>query len=348
MIVHLDLERSWRGGQRQVALLIEALAGAGREQRLVARERSELARRVSDRGLLPVHQVKTHWQAWLVLNRLSKPRILHAHSGNTVPLAVLARRKEDCSLATRRLDLPVNAFWYRRLDRVVAISASVKRSLIASGLKPSQVIRIPSAIDTRRSLDPQDRDRLRSALHLPPDALLGLTVGALVPQKDPLTLVRALRELPEAFHHLWIGDGPLRDEVSDLARRLDVAGRLHLAGFQEDPDPWFAAADLFVLPSIHEGLGTVLLDAFHFGLPVAATSIPGTQELLEDGVSACLVPPGEAVGLARVICKLTGDRSLCEKLVVEGRRRVAGFSIDLSAAAYMDLYDQLFDIPAAR
>lgn len=348
VIVHLDLERGWRGGQRQVALLIGAMQGSGYAQSLVARRGGELARRSEAVPGLTLFPVSGRWEALKVLGRLPGPRLLHAHSGNTVPLAVLARRKGDAALATRRLDRRVNPFWWRRLARVVSISASVEKSLLAAGIPAPRIVRIPSTIDTGRPLRSAERGRRREELGLPENAVLGLTVGALVPQKDPLTLVRALSRLPAHYHHLWLGDGPLRRETAALAAKAGLAPRLHLPGFAEDPDPWFAAADLFVLPSRHEGLGTTLLDAFLYGLPVAGTRIPGTAELLEEGVTAVLTGPGDPPGLAGAVRRLMEEPELRARLAAAGRRRLAGFSLGAAVQAYQDLYRELFDNPLGR
>jgi glycosyltransferase involved in cell wall biosynthesis len=111
-----------------------------------------------------------------------------------------------------------------------------------------------------------------------------------------------------------------------------------MVGFDPDPDRWFAAADLFVLPSVHEGLGTVLLDAFHFGLPVVGARIPGTAELLVEGETALLFPPGDAAALASAIGRLARDPVLRGRLAGAGEERVACYDIRETARAYLGLY----------
>ncbi|MCU0231433.1 MAG: glycosyltransferase family 4 protein [Acidobacteria bacterium] len=342
-VVHLDLERGWRGGQRQLLLLLEALARRGRCALVIARRGGTAAARYRSVPGTTVLEAGGRLEALRVALRLGSPKILHAHTANTTPLAVLARRRGDAALATRRLDRPATPFWLRRLDRVVAISHSVERSLVAGGVPPALIERIPSAIDRSRRLDPARRAALRASLALPENALLGLTVGAQEPQKDPLTLARAMPATPPQYHHAWVGDGALRGA---LERARDASGeeaarRLHLVGHDPDPDRWFGAADLFVLPSVHEGLGTVLLDAFHFGLSVIGSRIAGTAELLEDGVSALTFAPGDAAGLAAAIARLVSGPELRAALAAEGRRRVAAYDIERTAERYLELYHAL-------
>ncbi|MCU0223729.1 MAG: glycosyltransferase [Acidobacteria bacterium] len=342
-VVHLDLERGWRGGQRQLQLLLEALARRGLAATVIARRGAPAAARYRGIPGTGVLEAGGRFAALRLARALPSPKILHAHSANTTPLAVLARRRGDAALATRRLDRPASPFWLRRLDRVVAISESVERSLLAAGLPAALVERIPSAIDRTRRADAAARGALRAALRRPEGAPLGLTVGALEPQKDPLTLARAMAATPPDYHHAWVGDGSLRGPVEEAARRAGSGAgeRLHLAGYDPDPDRWFSAADLFVLPSAHEGLGTVLLDAFHFGVPVVGSRIPGTAELLEDGVSALTFEPGDAAGLAAAIAALARDPARRAALAAEGRRRVAAYDIERTADRYLALYRAL-------
>jgi glycosyltransferase involved in cell wall biosynthesis len=342
-IVHLDLERGWRGGQRQLQLLLQALARQGVAATVIARRGEQAAGRYRAIPGTAVLEATGRVEALRLARRIPAPKILHAHTAATAPLAVLARQRGDAALATRRLDRPASSFFLRRLDRVVAISESVERSLVAAGVPPALVERIPSAIDRTRCADPAARAALRAALGVPETTLLGLTVGALEPQKDPLTLARAMADTPPGYHHAWVGDGSLREATRAAVRAASgrVAERLHLVGYDPDPDRWFAAADLFVLPSAHEGLGTVLLDAFHFGVPVIGSRIPGTAELLQDGVSALVFAPGDAAGLAAAIGALAADPARRAALAAEGRRRVAAYDIETTAARYLALYRAL-------
>ncbi len=340
-VVHIDLERGWRGGERQVLLLIRGLSARGVEQILVARAGGELAARAANCAGVEVKAVGSIAGAARLVYGIAPPAVIHAHTGNTVPLAVLGRARGLAALATRRLDLPAGSFWLNRVDRVAAISPSVESSLVNSGIDPSRIVVIPSGIDRGRVADPAHRPALRHLHGIPGDAPVGLTVAALEAQKDPLTLARSLAMLPGTYHHVWVGDGSLATETARLAQRIAGAGRLHLVGFDPDPDRWFSAADLFVLPSRHEGLGTAILDAFHFGLPVVAADIPGPSGMTEEGVSALLFPPGDPPALARAVRRLIDEPGLATALRAGGARKVARYDIAGTVAAYLDLYESL-------
>ncbi|MFW6198843.1 MAG: glycosyltransferase family 4 protein, partial [Acidobacteriota bacterium] len=199
----------------------------------------------------------------------------------------------------------------------------------------------PSAVDLERRLEAGRVAGLRAELDIPAGARVGLTVGTLVEQKDPMTLVRALPHLPEDYVHVWIGPGELQREASLLADYLDVAERLRLFGFDPDPDRWFAIADVFVLPSVHEGLGSVLLDALHFGVPVVVSDIPATADLIEDEISGLRVPPRRPRELADAVARAMEDPALVERLVREGHRRVRDHDIRRTADLYLELYREL-------
>jgi glycosyltransferase involved in cell wall biosynthesis len=268
--------------------------------------------------------------------------VYHAHSGNTIPLAVLGSGKR-ASVITRRVDLPVNPWLFCRADAVVAISPRVEEVLLQAGIPAERLRLIPDGIDRRRSLDPGVTAELRQRLGVRDEQFVGLTVAAMVPGKDPLTLVRALAKLPQHYRHVWVGDGELDQQVADMAAELGVSDRLALIGFDPDPDRWFGLADALVQPSVFEGLGSIFLDAFHFGAPVVGADIPGTAGLLEDGVSALRFPAGDAAALSGTILRLMNEPGLSGALVTEGGRRVAAFDIRHVADRYLSLYRELLD-----
>ena len=278
----------------------------------------------------------------------SRATIFHAHTGNTVPIALWGARSRGHTVITRRLDLPIKPWMFRRAARVVAISRRVEQVLVSSGILPERLRLIPSAVDLERSLEAVDIGDLRRELAIAPDAHVGLTIGALTEQKDPMTLVAALPKLPPNYVHIWVGAGHLLSEAQRLAEYLGVKDRLRLTGFDSHPDRWFAIADLFVLPSIHEGLGTVLLDAFHFGVPVVGTAIPATSELLEHGTSALLFEPRDADGLAAAVHELLNNLELASRLSTEGSSRVTAYDARDMGERYVELYRELIDGPDAH
>ncbi len=330
-----------------MALLVRELAVHGVSQTVVGRRGRPLLENVGRHPGLRTLAAGGRLAAFLRMARRPRQAVIHAHTGNTVPLALMARRRGDAVVVTRRMSLPASPFLLEQADRVVAISRGVEEVLLASGLDRALVVRIPSAVDTSRRLDPGLRGPLRARLGVPDAAPLGLTVAALAAEKDPFTLVAALGRLPTSYHHVWVGEGPMRPELERRIAAGGLAARFHLTGFDDDPDRWFAAADFFVLPSRHEGLGSTLLDAFHFGLPVVGTRIAGTAELLTDGGTALLFDPGDAAGLADAAGRVLTENRLAENLREGGRKLLAGYDIRRTAASYLELYRQVLTEAAA-
>jgi glycosyltransferase involved in cell wall biosynthesis len=345
-VIHLDLEKGWRAGERQVQLLVRELAERGVAQTVVGRRGRPLLESVEGLPGVALEGVAGPLTSITPLTSIPPPAVYHAHTGNTVSLAVLSRRRGTAVVATRRLDLPVSPFWLNQADRVVAVSLDVADALRRSGVRNELIDRIPSSIDRCRTADPADRAALRGRLGIGDKTILGLTIGSLEEQNDPLTLAESMIRMPDDYRHVWVGDGSLRWEVLRLAERHGSAGRLHLSSHDPEPDRWFAAADLLVLPSPREEPEPLILDAFHFGLPVVAADVPGTSELLVEGASALLFPPGDARALADTVRRLLGDPPLAATLRAGGESVAARHDVRETASAHLRLYGELLGRPA--
>lgn len=216
--------------------------------------------------------------------------------------------------------------WARRvypLARTVVANAAEMAAAVAAAY--------PAVRDRLASLpNPTDFEAIdqRAAAESVPRAALGervlLWVGRLTPQKRPDLLLEAFadirRHLPA---RLWIaGDGPLRGAIErDIARR-GLGGAIELLGFCENPFPLMAAADLFLLTSDFEGLPNALIEAQGLGLPAVAARCPfGPAEIIEEGVTGHLVPPGDAPALARAALALLAQPERLEALREPSRRR---------------------------
>jgi glycosyltransferase involved in cell wall biosynthesis len=168
--------------------------------------------------------------------------------------------------------------------------------------------------------------------------------GRLVHAKGVETLVRAAaRCRTPGMQLLLVGDGPERRRVERLARRIGVAGRVHVTGFvPHDAIPGvLATADLLVLPSIYEEFGTVLVEALHARLPVVASRVGGIPEIIEDGVNGLLVEPGDPAALAAAIDTVLGDRGLAARFAANAAQRAAAYRLDRVGAEMETLYRRL-------
>ncbi|HEX5004238.1 MAG TPA: glycosyltransferase [Gemmatimonadales bacterium] len=348
-MIHVASGREWRGGQRQVWLLARALARQGAvTQSVVTGRGSELARRLEEDA---IPTVTPQWAGALDLRALmatfraaSRGTILHAHDGHALTLAGLAARVTGARLVvTRRVDFPLRraGFW-SSAGRIIAISAAVRDALLASGMNPERITVVHSGIDLAglARLVPEDP---RPALGLPPGTPLAITTGALVGHKDHATLVRAaglaLAHHP-ALHWAIAGEGPLRGALTGQIASLGVGHRVHLLGEVPTAARLVAAADLFVMPSRMEGLGTAVLDAMALGVPVVGTTAGGIAEILADGAGR-LVPPGDAGALATAVGNLLDDPEGRARQVARAREAVQRYSDERMAEGVLRVYRSL-------
>jgi glycosyltransferase involved in cell wall biosynthesis len=202
---------------------------------------------------------------------------------------------------------------------------------------------IPLGIDIQRPVcaDPAAVRGLRQQFG---DRLL-LAVGRLVPYKGFDILIRSMKHIEGRL--ILIGAGPQSSALASLAASERVQGKVSMLGRVEDLGPYFAAASVFVLPSINraEAFGMVQLEAMAAGLPVVNTDIDsGAPEVSLDGITGLTVPPSDPVSLARAVTSLLGDRDLQLKMGDAGRKRVREeFSVEQMSARTMHIYDEILE-----
>ena len=119
-----------------------------------------------------------------------------------------------------------------------------------------------------------------------------------------------------------IGDGEEAEAIDTLAQQNGIAARIHRVGFQDDVSSWLVALDLYIHPSLEEGLGTSILDALGAARAVIASEVGGMPEVIEDGVTGRLVAPADPASLAEAIDQLLDDRTAAEDLAAAGKQRV--------------------------
>lgn len=355
-VLHLDTERGWRGGERQVLWLATTLDPRRYVSIVAARPGEPLAERATAAGLrvIPLRpagelDVFAAWELHVALKH-ARVEIIHAHTAHAVALAALATLGSQTRLViTRRVDFrlrrTIGTRWkYTRADALIAISRAVADVLVASGIPESRITIIPSGIDLRRRIDRADDDAL-AALGVPSGAPLVVQVAQLVPHKDPVTFVEAIavaRARVPMLHALVVGDGPLRSSVQGAAARLQLMDAVHLTGYRTDADNLLAAADVVTLSSREEGMGTVLLDGLALGKPVAATSAGGIPEIV---TPACgrLVPVADASALGEAIASLLldvrGDPKRRAAMADAARARAGEFSVVRTAERTAAVYD---------
>jgi len=182
---------------------------------------------------------------------------------------------------------------------------------------------------------------VRKELGIPQDAVVIGTVTRLSPQKAPLVFVKAAQliaaQYPKA-HFVIVGDGPLREEVESMIQELGLSEQIHLTGLRSDVPDLLAAFDIFTLSSLWEGLPRVLPQAMAAGLPIVASAIDGSMEIINDHVNGRLFPPGDHAAMAQAIIDLIENPEAKEKMVLKGYETVREFDVNLMVNQIEDLY----------
>ena len=215
-----------------------------------------------------------------------------------VPAVVVAKRNLD-AFETRRQVL-AQRLAHRLATQVTAVSEAVADSVVALGVPRARITVIPNGVDAARFVPPAPVEEARRALGADASPLVG-SVGCLAARKDYGTLLEALRLLGDrglAFRAALVGDGPDRDALEARATALGLAGRVRFLGERDDIERLLPGMDVFVLSSREEGIPNALLEAMAAGRACVATAVGGTPEVLRDGETGWLVPPGEPGALA--------------------------------------------------
>jgi glycosyltransferase involved in cell wall biosynthesis len=216
-------------------------------------------------------------------------------------------------------------------DRVVAVSEDAARLMVREGIGAARVRTIWNGIDL---------ERFAYAGPCPGGPLV--TVARLSPEKDVATLVRAAARICRERPGLALevaGDGPCLPQLRGLAHELGLNGNVRFLGQVGDVAGLLARASLFVLPSLTEGVSLTLLEAMARGLPVVATNVGGNPEVVADGQTGLLVPPGDPEALTRAVLQVESDAEAGRRMGDAGRRRVEQhFDVRGMVAAYEALY----------
>jgi glycosyltransferase involved in cell wall biosynthesis len=244
---------------------------------------------------------------------------------------------------------------YRRLmyrtamkyvSRIIAVSGEVKNSIIQrERIHSSRIAVIPNAVDFRL-YDPVSNgsNRKKKELHLQNAFPVLGTVARLTHVKGHGVLIRAAVDLVKkypALHCLFIGDGELRSDLEKQINEMGLGDHFSFLGFRKDIPELLYALDIFVLPSLTEGMPNVILEAMACSVPVVATEVGGIPEVIRDGWNGILIPPEDPKKLAGAILKLLEDRSFRSQIGENGRKHVQDqYSLDRQIQCFQKTYEE--------
>jgi glycosyltransferase involved in cell wall biosynthesis len=305
---------------------------------------------VIDLGMTHKLRLDSLWRLYRLL-RDEHPDILHtwlfhANLAGRVLGRLAGAPVVVCGERTMGMESPwrylVNRLTLFLADRVICVSEQVSAFCARRiGLTPDKTVVIPNGVDFPEPSALLPKQMAREALGLPTDGTLVVTVARLDPVKRLDVLLGALAELDDV-HAIVVGYGPEERWLKAMVEDLGLGERVRFVGYQQDVWPWLAACDVFALSSDWEGMPNAVLEAMGAGLPVVATAAGGTPDVVVDGETGLLVPPGDPVALAAALDRLVHEPVLRRTMGAagQGRARVC-FSAQQMVERTQSLYVEL-------
>ena len=372
-IAHVIKVTRISGAERHLLFLLDGLRQRGLDARLIILvERNEPMREMVEaakaRGIpvqsIPIgrdYDLPLLWRLRRALRHI-KPDIVHTHlihadlygyvSAKLAGAgAVVSSRHLDDAFRYRARWRRINRRLWRMIDAGIAISAAMKQFALTIEAAPAPKVSVvlygmafkwlsDEAIDAARL-------RLRAELKMAADAqLLGMACR-LVEQKGIPYALEAMRRIRSDFpraHLVIAGDGEQASELRRLASRLGLADRVHWLGWRADAADLMAAFDVFLLPSLREGFGLVLLEAMSRRLPIVASHVGAIPEIVIDGETGILVEPRNVDELAKAMTRLLNDRALRKYMGLLGAARLEEhFSVERMVDGTVAVYEQVLN-----
>jgi glycosyltransferase involved in cell wall biosynthesis len=263
---------------------------------------------------------------------LGRPVVLQPETNGELSGEALTwgwRRGRALGPAVRGL-VAIRNLWLRDAEAFVAMSQRIRDEITGAGVAPERVALIPHGVDTDRFRPPEpgEREALRGALGLP-GGLIAVFTGRLLRGKGLETLLGAFAQVATTrpdLHLVLVGSGEgqalsVEEELKAEVGQRGLADRVTFAGRVDAVEGHLRAADLFVFPSVFEGLGISLVEAFACGLPAVASRTGGIVDVVEDGRSGLLVTPGRADELVRALASMARDAGARERMGARARAR---------------------------
>lgn len=203
--------------------------------------------------------------------------------------------------------------YYRSCDHLIGITPEIVEWIVSQGWNPDRVHYIPNFVNVTPAAPLE-----RSSLGVPEGKPLLLAMGRLHENKGFDILIRSMKQIPDTWL-LLAGAGPLRDDLGQLAEAEGVADRVRFLGWRDDIPALLATADVFVCPSRHEGMGSIILEAWAHGVPIVATASQGPKSLISDGKTGVLTPIDDVGALTQAIRRMLTDTSTAAMMAAAGK-----------------------------
>ena len=342
ILCHVNLATGFRGGERQTYLLMDRLSNQGWQQKLIARKSGKLAELSQSVDNLTI--VETSINPLQYLGHFANVDIVHMHESRAfLTLHVSGHLRQTPYVLTRRVQRKPRQSWlnqsvYSKANAVVTLSDAIGQIVNESlGIKLNYSV-IPSA-KTGFSFNSGEVQSIRSRLK--GDFVVG-HIGTLDDShKGQLQIIETARRFSASHPEICfvlVGEGRDFELFKQQTASLD---NITLVGLVDNVGDYLKAFDIFLFPSRHEGLGSILLDALDFGLPVIATDVGGIPEIIENGVNGFLVKPDAIDDICESILGLYSESTLIEQIARANTEKAKSYTVGTMADKYVQIYQRI-------
>ena len=337
-IAHANFAKGFRGGERQTQLLIEQLAQQGYKQKLLTRLDSELAERCSHVENLEIIRLKKPYIFHSAV--IKKTTLLHAHETKALQFAYFAHLLYNIPyIVTRRVDNPLktnflNKKMYAAAFKTVALSKAIEKEVlrVSPGARTAIIPSAFSGITVNDKVSAMIKERFKGKI------LVG-NVGALVDShKGQSLLIEAAKNLEKShpeIHFILLGRGEDEQKFKGQAKGLR---NITFEGFVDNVNDYISCFDLFLFPSRHEGLGSILLDVMQLDVPVIATDVGGIPDIISNEQNGLLIPPADVKAIEKSIIDLYTHPEKRAQLADHAKETVKKYSPESMASQYKKIY----------
>lgn len=331
-ILHTEASCGWGGQEIRILSESQRLAERGHHLTIATPKHGMLYQRASQCPDIHVVDLPLHKKTignllavrrWLKANPVD---VINTHSTKDACLVALAQcllKRRIPTVRTRHLSLlikrePFTRWLYTRATKHIVTTGTLIKSTLEqrNGYPADRITSVRTGIDLTR-YQKKDPRTAKADLGLAADKQYIILVANLRPSKGTHLLLEAWQRIEKCYPSwqvLIVGDGLHYPELKEQVKRLGLQSRVKMVGHQDYPEKWLQASDLFVLPTFTEGVSQSVMQAMAVGLPIITTPVGSTTDILEEGVTGILIPPGEPEAIVRAITDLIDNKSKREML----------------------------------
>lgn len=357
-VLHLSSEKSWRGGEQQMAYLIEELNRLGVQSYVAAKPGSAFEKWCSEKNI-PCVAIEFRndfdFSSALRLKKYCRKEhfdLIHLHSSRSHGIAFLASLLGNNTplVLSRKVDFALKGNFFskwkynhQRIKKIICVSDKIREIVGRSLNHPEKCVTVYDGVDLERFAGKGVRSVVRKELGIADDEIIIGNIAAIAPHKDYFTFLDTVTILTGKIkaNYFIAGEGPLKSEIEKRISALHLEKEVFMLGFRKDLENVFADLSVLLYTSKEEGLGSTLLDAMAYGLPIVTTEAGGIPEIVMNGFNGLTAPVGNPQKLSEQVMLMLTDHSLREKLISNGKKFVKDFSKQKMAERTLEIYKEV-------